>query len=202
MDLQVGPDGDLFYVDFTGGTVHRIAYSAQNTPPRAAALAVPASGLAPLTVQFDGTASSDAEDGTLTFDWDLTGDGVFGDSALGRPTSAYGANGTRTVSLRVTDSGGLSDVVTLPVVVGDTAPVPLIDTPLATLRWRVGQSITFSGRASDGQQGSLPAAGLAWTLVMNHCQTLSSCHEHPIQTVTGVRSGSFAWRPITSTRPT
>ena len=118
VDLQVGPDGDLFYVDFTGGMVHRIAYSAQNTPPRAAALAVPASGLAPLTVQFDGTASSDAEDGTLTFDWDLTGDGVFGDSALGRPTYTYGANGTRTVSLRVTDSGGLSDVVTLPVVVG------------------------------------------------------------------------------------
>ena len=105
--------------------------------------------------------------------------------------SMYRSNGTRTVSLRVTDSGGLSDVVTLPVVVGNTAPVPLIDTPLATLRWRVGQSITFSGRASDAQQGSLPAAGLAWTLVMNHCQTLSSCHEHPIQTVTGVRSGSF-----------
>ena len=67
--------------------------------------------------------------------------------------NTYGSNGTRTVSLRVTDSGGLSDVVTLPVVVGNTAPVPLIDTPLATLRWRVGQSITFSGRASDGQAG-------------------------------------------------
>ena len=47
------------------------------------------------------------------------------------------------------------------------------------------------GVRAMANRDSVQAAGLAWTLVMNHCQTLSSCHEHPIQTVTGVRSGSF-----------
>ena len=56
VDLQVGPGGDLFYVDY-GGTVagtnggtgrHRIRYQA----PTAVATANPTSGAAPLTVQL------------------------------------------------------------------------------------------------------------------------------------------------------
>ena len=54
VDLQVGPGGDLFYVDL-GGTVRRIRYFNQNQPPTAVASANPTSGAAPLTVAFDGT---------------------------------------------------------------------------------------------------------------------------------------------------
>ena len=35
VDLQIGPDGDLFYADFDGGTIRRIHYTAGNQPPRA-----------------------------------------------------------------------------------------------------------------------------------------------------------------------
>ena len=46
-----GPDGDLFYVDFDGGTIRRITRPVANQPPTAAIAATPTSGAAPLTVR-------------------------------------------------------------------------------------------------------------------------------------------------------
>ena len=62
VNLENGPGGDLFYVDFDGGTIRRISYTA-NQPPVAVADATPTTGSAPLTVQFDGTGSSDPDGG-------------------------------------------------------------------------------------------------------------------------------------------
>ena len=62
VDLQVGPDGALYYADFDGGTIRRIASSA-NLPPIASATGSPTNGTAPLTVNFDGGGSSDPEGG-------------------------------------------------------------------------------------------------------------------------------------------
>ncbi len=80
VDLEIGPGGDLFYVDL-GGTVRRIRYFNQNQPPIAVATANPTNGAAPLTVAFDGTASSDPDGDALTYAWDLDGDGSFDDAA-------------------------------------------------------------------------------------------------------------------------
>jgi len=45
--LEIGPDGDLFYVDVTGGTIRRLRYIGGTTAPRtmlrAAVTAPPAS---------------------------------------------------------------------------------------------------------------------------------------------------------------
>ena len=35
VDLQIGPGGDLFYVDFNGGTIRRIRYTGGNQAPNA-----------------------------------------------------------------------------------------------------------------------------------------------------------------------
>ncbi len=60
--LETGPGGDLFYVDFDGGTIRRIEYL--NHAPAAVAQATPTTGSAPLTVAFDGTGSSDPDQAT------------------------------------------------------------------------------------------------------------------------------------------
>ena len=82
VDLEIGPGGDLFYVDFDGGTIRRISYAGANQPPdgRRHGDTRP-TGAAPLTVTFDGTRLERPGRGdTLTYAWDLDGDGAYDDS--------------------------------------------------------------------------------------------------------------------------
>ncbi len=107
VDLEIGPDGALYYADFDTNTIRKVSYAAGNLPPIAAAQANPTSGPAPLTVQFDGTGSSDPEGAALTYAWDLDGDGAFDDSTSATPSWVYPTQATVTAVLRVTDPGGL-----------------------------------------------------------------------------------------------
>ncbi|MEV6270862.1 PQQ-dependent sugar dehydrogenase [Kribbella sp. NPDC051936] len=191
VDLKIGPGGDLFYVDMENGTVHRISYTAANQPPTAAFTASPANGPVPLTVGFDGTASSDPEGRPLTYSWDLNGDGTYGDATGATASYTYSTAGTYHPNLRVTDDQGASDTATVTITAGNTAPSPVIDTPAASLTWKVGDTIPFSGHATDVQDGTLPAAALSWSLIMHHCITPADCHTHTVQTFGGVSSGSF-----------
>jgi Ca2+-binding RTX toxin-like protein/glucose/arabinose dehydrogenase len=187
--LEIGPGGDLFYAGYDDGTIRRIRYFAANQPPIAVAQATPTSGVAPLAVSFDGRGSSDPEGATLTYAWDLDGDGQFDDSSSATPSRTYTANGQVTVRLRVTDPSGASDIASVVITVGNSAPVATIVTPSASTTWAVGESIAFSGTGVDAQSGPLPASAFLWELILHHCP--STCHEHALQSFTGVTSGSF-----------
>ena len=194
VDLQIGPNGDLFYVDLTGGTIRRIRYSAANQPPIARATANPTNGPVPLAVSFDGTSSSDPEGGSLSYAWDLDGDGAYNDSTSAQPTNTYATAKNYQVGLKVTDGQGASDTLDQPLTIsaGNTPPSATIDSPLSTTTWKVGDTISFSGSAADQQDGSLAASKLTWSLIMHHCSSANSCHEHLVQDFAGVASGSFA----------
>jgi PKD repeat protein/glucose/arabinose dehydrogenase len=192
VDLEIGPGGDLFYAGFDDGTIRRIQYLGSNQPPIASATAAPTSGDAPLTVAFNGSGSSDPDPGdTISYSWDLNGDGAYGDSTAVMPSFTYTSPGTYTVRLRVTDNHGASTTSqAITISVSNTPPVPVIDTPPATLTWKVGDPISFSGHATDTQDGNEPASRLGWSVILHHCP--SNCHTHIVQTFTGVASGSFA----------
>jgi glucose/arabinose dehydrogenase len=70
-----------------------------------------------------------------------------------------------------------------------SAPQPVIASPAAGTTWRVGDTLQFSGSASDAEDGTLPASALTWEMVLQHCP--SDCHAHPQQTWTGVPGASF-----------
>jgi glucose/arabinose dehydrogenase len=192
VDLAADPlSGDIFYVDFDTGTVHRI--SSQNNSPTAVARATsPTSGPAPLTVSFDGSGSSDPDGDPITYSWDLNGDGQYGDATTPTASYTYTTPGTYSVRLRVTDSQQLSST-SAPITVnvgGNTPPNPVIDSPTTSLQWAVGNTINFTGHASDAQDGTLTGSALQWTLILNHCP--SDCHTHLIGTVGTGTSGSFS----------
>ena len=42
--LEIGPGGDLYYVDYDGGTIRRISYTAGNQSPTAVVTRTPDSG--------------------------------------------------------------------------------------------------------------------------------------------------------------
>lgn len=185
VDLQIGPNGDLFYADLSG-SIHEIRY---NSPPIAVIKADKKSGPLPLTVRFDGTASFPSYNSPLTYAWDLNGDGAFDDSTSPTPTFTYTASQNVTVGLKVTDDRGGVGTTTTVVRPGDTAPTPVIDTPPSGTTWHVGQQIDFSGHANDAEQGPLPSTALKLTLLLHHCP--SSCHVHTIQSFDQTDHGSF-----------
>ncbi len=191
VDLQIGPEGDLFYVDLLGGAIHRIQYFVNNQPPVAVVRADKVSGDAPLTVNFDGTGSSDPDPGdTLSYGWDFNTDGV-DDSTEARPTHTFNKVGSTTVSLRVSDRQKLTATASIVISVGNNEPTAILDTPLPSLMWQVGETISFSGRGVDKQDGNLSPSSLYWSVVINHCIAENDCHQHPFQTFPGVASGSF-----------
>ncbi len=101
VDLKIGPGGDLFYVDVFGGTVRRITYS-PNRPPTAVLEASATDGPVPTTIDFDASGSSDPDAAeTLSYAWDLDGDGAFDDSTALTPSHTYTAAGVYTVKLKV-----------------------------------------------------------------------------------------------------
>jgi uncharacterized repeat protein (TIGR01451 family) len=187
VDLQIGPDGNLYYVGFDAGTVVRVVFGlaavAEATSPTAGPL--------PLNVSFDGSGSQVATPGdTLTYEWDLDGDGDFDDSTAVQPSFNYTLVGDFEVRLRVTDNhGGFS--VTDPIVVhaGNEPPTATVLTPAASLTWQVGDTISFSGSAEDPETGTLPSSALFWEILIQHCPTV--CHTHVYQTFSGVAAGSF-----------
>src|SRR4029453_1746987 len=191
VDLETDPaSGDLLYANFDGGQIRRITYA--NNPPNAVATANPTSGPAHLTVQFNGSGSSDPDGDALSYAWDLDGDGSYDDSTAANPSFTYTTAGTYTVRLQVTDARGASSVsapVTITVGAGNTPPTPVIDTPTSSLTWAVGDTINFSGHATDTQDGTLPASALTWSFILHHCTT--GCHTHTVQPPVTGGSGSF-----------
>jgi len=190
VDVVIGPNGDLFYVDLVGGTIRRVSWISGNQPPTADINATPTSGSAPLHVNFSGTGSSDPEGLALTYAWDLDGDGQYDDATGATTSRTYSTPGNVTVGLRVTDIDGASDTTTQLISAGNDPPVPSISTPTVSMHWKVNDVIPFSGSASDPQDGALPASALSWTLDLLHCP--SSCHTHQLNAWPGVASGSFA----------
>ena len=92
-----------------------------NLPPTAQAQFSATEGLAPLTINLDGSGSRDPEGNGLRFLWE-SGDGQV--SGKEQTTFTYTDNGQYEISFTVTDAAGLSDSVTqLITVKNDAAPI-------------------------------------------------------------------------------
>jgi len=123
------------------------------------------------TVALDGTGTFDPNPDSLTYAWDLDGDGVFGETGAAgtrgdevgpHPTfNADGAFGpaTFTISLRVTDGAGLSDTATTSVRVIDVTPP---DTQILTHPDALTNQTTATFTFTGSDQGT-PADQLKFT---------------------------------------
>jgi glucose/arabinose dehydrogenase len=193
IDLEIGPDGALYYVKLFGdteeGTIHRVSYDLD--APVASLTASPEWGPTPLQdVELDASGSSDPNGDPLSFKWDLDGDGTFESDGGEKRTRTFSGDSNLEVAVRVSD-GGKSSVARVTLYPGDTPPQPMIDTPAELLRWGVGEEIDFSGFAKDDEEpgGELPDAGLYWKTRLYHCP--SACHAHPLQVFPGADEGHF-----------
>jgi PKD repeat protein len=92
-------------------------------PPVAALTATPATGVEPLDVVLDASASTDADGTIVSFDWDFEGDGTFDLVASQASINhTYESAGQFTPVVRVTDNDGRTDTATADVLVGAVEP--------------------------------------------------------------------------------
>ncbi len=159
-------DDSLYALSIILGGLWRIRYvGGGNRPPTADATAKPTAGPSPLTVDFSSARSTDPEGSIVGYRWDF-GDGET--SSRANPTHTFAENGVYKVTLTVTDSGGLTASDSVEIVVGSEPPVAEILEPGDGAKFRIGERITFRGRAIDPDDGELGGGRLVWSGILHH----------------------------------
>jgi PKD repeat protein len=183
VQISAGPNGDLFLMNYAEGKLKQLRYPVTNNPPTARASATPQSGVVPLTVQFSSSGSSDPDGDSLSYAWRF-GDGAT--STAANPTHTYTTSGVYTARLTVTDLNGASASNRVIIEAG-SRPIATLLTPQGGSRYNVGERISFSGSATDPEDGTLRGESLSWDLKLHH-----NNHVHPdgLAPTTG-ESGSF-----------
>ncbi|MDD2732810.1 MAG: PKD domain-containing protein [Desulfuromonadaceae bacterium] len=120
---------------------------AVNLPPVAVATADYSSGTAPLAVCFDGSQSSDPENGSLTYSWNLGNAGATGTEATICHT--YLTPGEYTVSLMVTDPLNSSDTELLTITVQAPNNPPVINPTATPVAGAAPLEVQFAANATD-----------------------------------------------------
>ncbi len=178
VSLEQGADGALYYLSLASGEVRRIRFA---SAPTAVAAANPSIGVSPLTVTFSSAGSSDPNNLSLTYLWDF-GDGTT--STQTNPLHTYTAATftSFTAKLTVTNSANASSSATVIVNVGNRAPTATITAPANNTLARPGDTITYSGAASDPDE-ALTGNAMGWQVLLHHDE-----HVHPYQSVNGLSS--------------
>ncbi|HXU82349.1 MAG TPA: carbohydrate-binding protein, partial [Polyangia bacterium] len=127
--------------------------------------------------------------GTLTYQWQRNGANISGATSpsftLASPQLSDSGAGFRCM---VKNSVGTatSNTATL-TVTSNKAPTATISTPAAGTLYSGGQTISYSGKGTDPEDGTLAASQLTWQVDFHH-----DTHIHPfIAPTTGAASGSF-----------
>ena len=93
------------------------------------------------------SSSSDPDGRPLAESWDLDNNGTFGDKTGQVVSTSWNTNGTHTVSLRVTDSGGSVRTVSHDITVNNRPPQPAFG--LSASDVDSGAPVTFSSSSTD-----------------------------------------------------
>lgn len=153
---------DLSSVAGTTNSIRLATTSVGNVVPTASFTFSPQSGGAPITVNFNGSASSDPDGSITSYIW------AFGDGASGTGATAshtYSASGTYTPSLRVVDNLGASTTVAA----SGWSPRYPLDTPPGKTRFGVSNDSGVKAKWEDpiGKPVAMFRRFFSWTQAVN-----------------------------------
>jgi glucose/arabinose dehydrogenase len=187
VDLAVGPEGNLYYLARGSGSVFRINFTGSQAPAitqQPANRTVSVGQSASFTVAASGTAP-------LSYQWQRNGVNIGGaTSATYTLSSAMLSDSGAQFRAIVTNAAGsaTSNAATL-TVVANQPPVPTISIPASGALYTAGTTLTYSGSATDPEDGVLGAARFTWEIVFHHNDPPS--HTHPfLQPISGATGGS------------
>lgn len=139
-----------------------------NHPP-VATITAPASGSStkqgqPVTLQGGATDVEDGALGGAALVWTSSKDGTLGTGAS--LTTSTLSRGLHTITLTATDSGGAkgtAQILLSVVSATNQPPVATITAPASGATFQSGTAVTFTGSATDPEDGPLSGASLAWS---------------------------------------
>jgi glucose/arabinose dehydrogenase len=192
VDLQVGPEGNLYYLargsSSNAGTVARIAATTSQAPQivtnpanRTVAVGAPAS----FTVSASGTAP-------LGYRWQRDLVDIPGATAATYtlPSAVSGDNGAKFRAVVSNGFGSATSSEATLIVGPNTPPVATITSPLLNAAYKGGQNVKYAGTGKDTQDGSEPASRFTWQIDFHHND--APAHIHPAMLPkSGITSGSF-----------
>jgi glucose/arabinose dehydrogenase len=184
VDIQVHPDGSLYYLARGGGEVFRVQFTANTAPSissHPANVTVAAGQSASFTVAASGTAP-------LAYQWQRNGVNIANATSPTYTLTTSAADNGATFRAVVSNAAGsvTSNSATLTVLT-NSAPVGTITAPANGTNYRGGQTFTFAGTGSDAEDGALPPSAFTWRVDFHHDD-----HSHPhVPSTSGVTTGTF-----------
>ena len=173
VDLAVGPEGSLYYLARgSSGVVVRINFTGSQAPAitqhpanrtvsvgQAASFTVAASGAPPLSYQWqrNGAPIGGATSATYTL-----------------PTTTLGDSGAQFRAVVSNASGSATSNAATLTVVTNQPPVPTIIAPASGAVYSAGTTLSYSGSATDLEDGGVPASRFTWQVDFHH-----DAHTHP-----------------------
>ncbi|MDQ0822881.1 cytochrome c [Arthrobacter sp. V4I6] len=188
MDMQFGPDGSLYVLDYGSGSytgaapdsaLYKINSVSGSRAPVATVSATPDNGPAPLTVSLSSAGSMDPDGEPLSYAWDFDGNGTT-DSTEANPTHVYQENGDQQARLTVTDLSGKTATATRTVTVGNTRPTVTLEYPATGLVYDGGDRIQYKVTVTDPEDGPVDCARVVVQTALGHNE-----HAHGDQSTTG-----------------
>ncbi|SKC61487.1 PQQ-dependent sugar dehydrogenase [Ohtaekwangia koreensis] len=185
LSIDVGNDGNLYYLERSTGALFRIIYTVNTAPAivtQPTSVTVSAGQSASFSVTATGTAP-------LSYQWQRNNVNIAGATSSTYTIANTQAANAGAYRVIVSNSAGsvTSNAAQLTVTTFNAAPVATISTPATGTLYRGGDVISFSGDATDAEDGTLPASAFTWLVDFHH-----GTHHHDGPPVaSGVKSGSF-----------
>lgn len=197
--IQAAPDGSLYYIERGGmgggsevdntssenGALYRIYYTGSGAPfisENPEDILLPIGEDAVFSVSAGGAP-------TLTYQWIKDGTGIGGENA---PTLVYPSvdlddDGSLFQCAVANGEGSLVSQTAILTVTDNTRPIPTILAPQTNLTYRAGDTLFFSGTATDAEDGNLPLEQYFWRIDFHHEE-----HTHPaMSTISGIDEGFY-----------
>jgi glucose/arabinose dehydrogenase len=201
-DMDVGPDGNLYYlgIDLTTGTstVNRISYTGNLAPQ---INTQPTDQLAPVGYPATFTVGADGE-APLTYQWQRNGITIKGATSASyrTPVLALSDNGATYRCVITNPFGNTTSRAAVLTVTTKQPPVPRISLPAPNTYYEAGDTMTFAGSAVDGhdivtgdpQDGILGPHAFTWQILAEHHPLNNpNHHTHPFFAPTsGIAGGT------------
>ncbi len=187
VDLQLNPDGSLYYLARGAGAVYRIDYTANQAPvitQQPADVSVAAGQPATFSISASGNPSP-------TYQWQRNRVNIPGATSTSYTIASVtsGDNGALFRCVVTNSLGSATSREALLSVTGgaNSPPVPNITQPAVGTLYAGGVTILYGGTGTDPQDGSLPPAAFTWRVDFHH-----DSHTHPfVADTSGSTSGSF-----------